>query len=150
MPKINPKSYRFHPEIDKLIDTLAAHELTNRTAIIETAIKEMAKSRNITLKKETDTMQTEIVTVQINYRNGKILGLFEQVAPYEARKVADPFGAEFAQFLRDLDAQGKAMGYVDNGPHGGPAWNIVLADGGGYVEPDMTLPLTRSRFVEGK
>ncbi len=48
--KVNPKSYRFHPEVDKLIDALATHELTNRTAIIEMAIKEMAKSRKIKVK----------------------------------------------------------------------------------------------------
>ncbi len=50
MSKINPKSYRFHPEVDRLIDVLAAHELTNRTAVIETAIKEMAKSREKAIK----------------------------------------------------------------------------------------------------
>jgi len=50
MSKINPKSYRFHAEVDRLIDVLAAHELTNRTAVIEMAIKEMAKSRKIKLK----------------------------------------------------------------------------------------------------
>ena len=46
--KNQPKSFRLHPEIDRLIDELATHELTTRTGIIETAIKEMAKDRKVT------------------------------------------------------------------------------------------------------
>ncbi len=45
--KLKPKTFRLHPEVDRLIDELASVELTTRTGVIESAIKEMAKSRKL-------------------------------------------------------------------------------------------------------
>ena len=56
--KILPKSFRLHPAVDKMIDDLAAHELTTRTSVIETAVKEMAKSREKSMKGQADVNKT--------------------------------------------------------------------------------------------
>ncbi len=47
--KISPKSFRLHPEIDKMLDALALSEMTTRTAVLETAIKELAKNRKVSI-----------------------------------------------------------------------------------------------------